>query len=48
MKRSRDEIPKLWRPDVNKCIDNQILTDTARDEIVRRLVDVLFSKSTKR
>jgi hypothetical protein len=41
------EIPKLWNPLVNACIKNKQLTDGARDEIVRRLVDILFAKSSK-
>ena len=44
---SSGEIPKLWRPDVNLCITQKTLTDGARDEIVRRLDDILFSKSQK-
>ena len=42
-----NEIPKLWQPDVNTCISEKSLTDSTRDEIVRRLVDNLFSKSVK-
>lgn len=41
------EIPTLWKPDVNACIEKKILSDGARDEIVRRLVDILFSKHPK-
>ena len=44
---NRPEIPKLWNPLVNACISNKQLTDGARDEIVRRLVDILFGKSSK-
>ena len=44
---SSNEIPKLWRPDVNACINQKTLTDGARDEIVRQLVDILFSKTQK-
>ena len=41
------EIPKMWRPDVEDCIREKCLTVSARDEIVRHLVNLLFSTSTK-
>lgn len=41
------EIPKLWKPDVEDCIQKESLTDSVRDEIVRHLVNILFSKTSK-
>ena len=37
----------MWRPDVEVCIREKNLNDSARDEIVRHLVNLLFSYSTK-
>ena len=41
------EIPDFWRPEVEECIQNQCLDDTARCEIVRTLVCLLFSRYGK-
>ena len=41
------EIPTMWRPDVEVCIREKSLNDSARDEIVRHLVNLLFSYSAK-
>ena len=37
----------MWRPDVEVCIREKSLNDSAQDEIVRHLVNLLFSYSTK-
>ncbi len=41
------EIPEHWRPEVEECIYNQSLEDSARCEIVRTLVNLLFSNFGK-
>lgn len=41
------EIPSHWRPEVEECIKERYLSDTARLEIVRVLVTQLFARSTK-
>lgn len=40
-------IPEHWRPEVEDCLKNQCLTPTARDEITRTIVNVLFSRNSK-
>ena len=40
-------IPQHWRPEVEECFRNQCLTASARNEIVRTLVSILFSKSSR-
>ena len=37
----------MWRPDVEVCIREKSLNNSARDEIVRHLVNLLFSYSAK-
>ena len=41
------EIPEHWRPEVEGCIRNQSLEESARCEIVRTLVCLLFSHFPK-
>ena len=41
------EIPEHWRPEVEECIRNQSLEESARCEIVRTLVSLLFSRFAK-
>ena len=41
------EIPEHWRPEVEECIHNQSLEESARCEIVRTLVNLLFSRFIK-
>ena len=41
------EIPEHWRPEVEECIHNESLEESARCEIVRTLVSLLFSRFTK-
>lgn len=40
-------IPDHWRPEVESCIKNKMLTPSARNDIVRTLVSQLFSRSNK-
>ena len=42
-----DEIPDHWLPEVEQCIEDKQLTDSARNEMVRSLVNVLFSRFSK-
>ena len=46
---SRNEIKILdhWRPEIEQCIEQQCLTDSARNEMVRALVHQLFAKARK-
>lgn len=41
------EIPEHWRPEVEQCIRNESLEESARCEIVRTLVSLLFSRFAK-
>ena len=41
------EIPEHWRPEVEECICNQSLEESAWCEIVRTLVSLLFSPFAK-
>lgn len=41
------EIPEHWDPEVEECIRNQSLEESARCEIVRALVSLLFSRFAK-
>ena len=41
------EIPEHWRPEVEECIPIQSLEESARCEIVRTLVSLLFSRFVK-
>ena len=40
-------IPEHWRPEVEQCLKSECLTASARNEIVRTLVSILFSKSSR-
>lgn len=40
-------IPTHWRPEVEYCIEEKCLTESARSDIVRTLVSLLFMKSKK-
>lgn len=40
-------IPDHWQPDVESCISSKHLTDNARAEIKRTLVNQLFARSSK-
>ena len=40
-------IPDIWRPEVMQCLNDKYLTDSARNEMVRCLVNLLFSISHK-
>ena len=40
-------IPNQWRPHVETCITKKLLDNSARNEIVRALVHVLFTKFKK-
>lgn len=44
---SEIRIPDHWRPEVEQCITQQCLTGSARNEMVRALVNQLFAKSRK-
>lgn len=46
--RDRDvRIPDHWRPEIEQCIEDQRLTDSARNDMVRSLVNQLFTRSNK-
>ena len=40
-------VPEHWRLEVEQCIEEKFLTESARNEIVRTLVNVLFTKYRK-
>lgn len=40
-------IPDYWRPKVSECLQSKKMTETARNEIVRTLVNLLFTKFPK-
>ena len=40
-------VPEHWRPEVEQCIEEKFLTESARNKIVRTLVNVLFTKYRK-
>lgn len=40
-------IPDHWRPEVEQCIADNCFTDSARNEVVRTLVNQLFCRSSK-
>lgn len=46
---SRDglSIPCHWRPEVEMCFSEKCLSDSARHEIIRTLVNLLFSRTKK-
>lgn len=41
------EIPNHWRPEVEECFTEKCLSDRARHEIVRTLVNLLFARVKK-
>lgn len=45
--RDPDEIPSRWCPEVEDCIMEHSLSDSARCEIVRALVNQLFARTRK-
>lgn len=45
--RSDIVIPDHWRPEVENCLKEECLTDSARNEIVRSLVNQLFARASK-
>ena len=40
-------IPEHWRPEVESCLREESLTDSARNQIVRSLVNQLFARASK-
>ena len=40
-------IPDTWRPEVSLCLKRKELTDSARNDMIRSLVGILFSVSQK-
>jgi hypothetical protein len=40
-------IPEHWRPEVEQCIEEKIITERARNEIIRTLVNLMFTRSRK-
>ena len=40
-------IPDSWRPEVTQAIKYKTFTDSARNEVVRSLVNLLFTVSSK-
>ena len=40
-------IPSHWRPEVEVCLNEKSITDSARNMIIRSLVNLLFSKDAK-
>ncbi len=46
MSRARDTliIPTSWRPEIQDCIRDKMLNISARNEIVRTLVNILFTR----
>ena len=46
-RRSDIIIPDHWRPEIESCLKEESLTDSARNEIVRTLVNQLFARSSK-
>ena len=41
------QIPDHWRPEVEQCINEKMLTESARHDIVRTLVNQLFTRASK-
>ena len=39
--------PDIWRPEVSLCLKRKELTDSAWNDMIRSLVDILFSVSQK-
>ena len=46
---NKDEliIPQHWRPEVELCIKDKILSERARNEIIRTMVNLFFTRSRK-
>lgn len=44
---STQQIPDHWRPEVESCLKDEMLTPSARNEIIRTLVSQLFSRANK-
>ena len=40
-------IPDHWQPEIESCLKEECLTDSARNEIVRSLVNQLFARASK-
>lgn len=40
-------LPTHWRPEVESCIQDKSFSDSARNDIVRTVVSLLFSKYRK-
>jgi len=40
-------IPDHWHPEIESCLREECLTDSARNEMVRTLVNQLFARSSK-
>ena len=40
-------IPDIWRPEVSQCLKKKELTDSARNDMIRTLVNILYSVSEK-
>ena len=40
-------IPDHWRPEIEQCLEEKRLTDSARNDVVRTLVSQLFARSNK-
>lgn len=40
-------IPDHWRPEIEQCIEDMNFSDSARNEVVRTLVNLLFITSGK-
>ena len=40
-------IPDHWRSEIELCIEDKCFTDSARNQVVRTLVNQLFAKSSK-
>lgn len=45
--KSETYVPDHWRPEVESCLQEQSLTESARNEMVRALVLQLFARSIK-
>ena len=45
--KSNEDIPSHWRPEVEVCLNEKCINDSARNMMVRSLVNLLFAKDTK-
>jgi hypothetical protein len=41
------EVPSHWRPEIEECLLEKCLSDSARNEIVRTLVNLMFARMKK-